>query len=257
MLRRRLECDLWNGISNSTSTAQVNNEIKKFYSQYKRKYNKLHRKNLIEDIILMSLDKGNPSCAKTLMFMDGINLHYKEGAMMNIILHRGYIYLCELLILKDKTLSNQLKTNKPLFTHVLKYGTFDEILMMYPKFGYEEGELIDVLDINMNNMNIDLYERLAEHFGFNMSYRMDFGRSQVLDLSKFRKNNKKRIDTPAKQSRTTSAFVRSASNSTVFEGLVNKYLPSKMIDNRDFIKYKKPPLAPKHAQRPTTSHGKL
>ena len=77
MFRRRLECNLWNGVSNATNTNQVNTEIQKFYDQYKRKYNRLHRKNLIEDIVLMSLDKGNPSCAKTLMFMDGINFRYK------------------------------------------------------------------------------------------------------------------------------------------------------------------------------------
>jgi len=36
MFRRRLECDLWNRLSNSASTNQVNTEIKIFYDQYKK-----------------------------------------------------------------------------------------------------------------------------------------------------------------------------------------------------------------------------
>jgi len=195
--------------------------------------------------------------------MDGINFHYKEGAIMNVILFNGYIYLIELLLLKDKTLSKYLKNNKTLFESVLKYDTFNEILEMYPRFGYTDEELLDILDINMLIMDVDLYERLKDHFGFNGNCKMNFGKSQVLDFSQFKKTSKGKVrypTTPIHKPKTQpSAFI--SLSSTVFEEFIDKQTTSKMTDSENLIKHikhTKPPLFPNNnAQRPMSSHGKI
>jgi len=180
----------------------------------------------------LALDKGNPSCAKTLMLMNEIDLHYSEGAIMIIALYKGYIYLCELLMLKDATLSKYLKNNKNLFKYVLKYGTYNEILKIYTKFGYNDGELIDILKKNASKINVDSYKHFSEHFNFDVSLNVNFGKSQVLDLSKFGNDKEDAFKKQKQKPRSVFDFT----SSTSFKSFTNEESLAKTIDNsKEFI----------------------
>lgn len=262
MFRRRIECDLWSKLAHSTSTTQITEGIREFYGRYKRSYNKLHRKHLIEDMILMSLDAENPTRAKALMFIDGINLHYRDGSIMNMVLHRGYIYLCEFLLLKDRKFEDHLRQNGGLFTCVLKHGDYNSIINLYERFGYDNDTIVDELDNHITMMDVDLYERLKENFGYDKEYKVDFGKSQVLDLSQFRirdKKKKNRKDTPMKKlKKVKTPWVEFGPNSPdILKGFINRQSPPKIVTSPDFTELQSPKLKrPMSAKkRPDTSHG--